>query len=83
MERHQREREEVEKQQREDREREEARNLEDTQQDDILYIEETMPGKRPTPERSEIKIDTEGGGEANLIQAQKQTYDKHLFNRLG
>ena len=42
-------REEAEKQT-EEKEREEARRLEDTQQEDILQMEETVPGKRQRTE---------------------------------
>ena len=62
--------EEAEKQQREDRESKKARRAESSQS-----TEEVVPKKDPRTERSESKIDTEGGGEAwhisITIQAQQ------------
>ena len=81
----QKESEKAEKQQRD--EMEEARRVEDTQQEDLLQMEETVPGKTPRTERSESEMGTKGGGKARLTandcQAQERTYDQHLLHRLS
>ena len=80
-EREQRDREmEAQKQQREETEREEARRKETTHS-----TEEGVAKKYPRNERSDTKIDREGGGETGTFQSQSRqegAYDEHLFNRL-